>query len=144
MEPPNHTPRPLPNLPQHGFKNANLRRRLRPHARLLTMSGFGVKGGMAKDGKVWGGRKPAIKSGSPWTYNLAFSLDMRSPTNIGISPHEADLLSDKFAPRAFADYTSGLSGTFQASAPGGSFVGSPPRSRDKFHITPSKMQYLPY
>ena len=60
-----------------------------------------------------------------------------------MSPMEFDLLTDQYAPRAFADYSSNLSGTFQQVAPKGSYVGSPPRSRDKFVITHDKVIYKP-
>ena len=104
---------------------------------------FHLAGPLAKDGAAWGGRSPSIKSGYKWSTNLSVSLAVRSPDKT-LSPFENDLLTDKFAPRAFADYASGLSSTFQSSTPGGSFVGSPPRSRDKYIITYDKIKYKPY
>ena len=78
-----------------------------------------------------------------WKTNLAVSLSVRSPDST-ISPQEHDLMTDKYAPRAFADYTANMSSTFQQVAPKGSYIGSPPRSRDKYIITREKMTFKPY
>ena len=101
-----------------------------------------LAGGKAKD-SYYGGMTPSIKSGYRWNTNLNYSLAMRSPDNT-MSPFENDLMRDKYAPRAFADYSSGMSGTFQQVCTKGSYVGSPPRSRDKYVITYDKIIYQPY
>jgi hypothetical protein len=86
-----------------------------------------------RSGDDWG----ATFSGYKWDTHLSASI--KSPTRQGrervirtLSPQEHDILKDKYAPRAFADYTRDLSSSFPGVAYGGSYVGSPPRARDKF------------
>ena len=55
-----------------------------------------------------------------------------------------DISNDRYAPRAFAHAASGLSGTFGNCSPGHSFVGAPPRTRDKFLVDFESVKYSPY
>jgi len=66
-------------------------------------------------------------SGDSWNHHQKMTVRTKKTT----SPVEADLLTDKYAPRAFADFSRNLSSTFPQVVSYGSFVGSPPRVRDK-------------
>ena len=86
---------------------------------------------LGESGDRWG----AAFSGDAWERHLTMSV--MNPTtkknkNV-LTPTEYDILNDKYAPRAFADYSRDMTSTFQQNAAGGSFCGSPPRTRDKFH-----------
>ena len=85
---------------------------------------------LGESGDKWG----AAFSGDRWERHLTMSIinpDSRKNKPV-LTPCEFDLMNDKFAPRAFADYTRDLSSTFQQCSSGGSYTGSPPRTRDKF------------
>ena len=82
---------------------------------------------------------PSTDSGSTWSGHVKRTsttwLKPHSPSKRTLDPHEHDLINDKYAPRAFAYHTRGMSSTFASPVHGGSFAGSPPRTRDKFIVT---------
>jgi hypothetical protein len=72
------------------------------------------------------------------------SLAPRSTPSCPSAPPPDDISNDRYAPRAFNHACVGLSGTFGNCSPGASFVGSPPRTRDKFVVDFESVKYRPY
>lgn len=91
--------------------------------------------------------KPSTDSGSNWADHIVASatswLKPHTEEKKTLDPYEHDLVNDKYAPRAFAYHTRGLSSTFASPVAGGSFTGSPPRTRDKFIVTQTDVVYHP-
>lgn len=76
----------------------------------------------------------APSNSDPWEAHIKRTvapIEKRIGGKKALSPIEADLLTDKYAPRAFADFSRNLSSTFAQVVSSGSYVGSPPRIRDK-------------
>eukprot|EP00325_Prymnesiales_sp_UTEX-LB-985_P002493 CAMPEP_0174694380 /NCGR_PEP_ID=MMETSP1094-20130205/1003_1 /TAXON_ID=156173 /ORGANISM="Chrysochromulina brevifilum, Strain UTEX LB 985" /LENGTH=161 /DNA_ID=CAMNT_0015890621 /DNA_START=82 /DNA_END=567 /DNA_ORIENTATION=+ len=85
-----------------------------------------------------GHEPPGKYSGESWDYHQKMTVapvSKRIGGKKALTPVEADLLTDKYAPRAFADATRNMSSTFPQVVSSGSYVGSPPRVRDKYIVS---------